>query len=92
MPSSGRDPRALSNGRPQRAALSVRVKAAPIDRTLILNDKLWTGRLRIDRVMIFQASGSRVFSAVALIGLAVEGLAAIASVAGAVDSGAGAEN
>jgi hypothetical protein len=91
----------------------VRVKAAPIDRTLILKDKIWTGRLRIDRVVIFQASGSRVFSAVALIGLAVEASAAIASVAaadlvavdladladsaaedfaGAVDSGAGAEN
>jgi hypothetical protein len=61
----------------------VRAKATPIDRTLILKDKIWTARLRIDHVAIFQASDSRTSNAAALIGLAVEASAVIASVAAA---------
>jgi hypothetical protein len=86
----------------------VRAKVAPIDRTLILKDKIWTARLRIDHVAIFQASDSRVFNAVALIVLAAAAdSAVIASAVGAaalidlvaedfagavVGSGAGDEN
>jgi hypothetical protein len=63
----------------------VRAKAAPIDRTLILKDKIWTARLRIDHVAIFQASASRVFKAVALIVLAAAAdSVVIASVAAVV--------
>jgi hypothetical protein len=43
------------------------VEAAPTDRTLILNDKIWTERLRIDHVVTFRASVSRAFKAAALI-------------------------
>jgi hypothetical protein len=59
----------------------VLAKAAPIDRTLILKDKIWTARLRIDHVVIFQASAPRIFNAAALIAAAaVVDLAVIASV------------
>jgi hypothetical protein len=54
----------------------VRVKAAPIDRTLILNDKIWTERLRIDHVVIFQASVPRIYNAAVLIALAAGDLVA----------------
>ena len=57
----------------------MRAKAAPIDRTLILKDKIWTARLRIDHVAIFQASDSRVFKAAAVIDSAEADLAAIDS-------------
>ena len=73
MASSGRHPRAISNVRPQPAART--------DRTLILNDKIWIAKLRIDRVVIFQASAPRIFNAVALIdSVAVADSAVIASV------------
>ena len=71
--SNDRQPRAISNGRPQRAA--------PTDRTLILNDKIWTERLRIDHVVIFQASAPRISNAAALIVLA-----AVVDLAAATDS------
>jgi hypothetical protein len=51
------------------------VKAALTGRTLIRKGRIWIARLRIDHVVIFQASAPRVSSAAA--GLA----AAIASVA-----------
>ena len=57
----------------------MRAKAAPIDRTLILKDKIWTARLRIDHVAISQASDSRVFKAAAVIASAEADLAAIDS-------------
>ena len=51
--------------------------------------KIWTSRLRIDQVAIFQASDSRVFNAVALIDLGVVDLAVFAA---AADSGVDDEN
>jgi len=58
------------------------VKAASTDRTLILNGKIWTERLRIDHAVIFQASGPRISNAAALIVLAAGDLTeVIASVA-----------
>jgi hypothetical protein len=44
--------------------------------------KIWTARLRIDHVAIFQASDSRVFNAVALIDLAAEEDSAVIASAG----------
>lgn len=44
--------------------------------------KIWTARLRIDHVAIFQASDSRVFNAVALIDLAAEADSAVIASAG----------
>ena len=53
------------------------MKAALADQILILNDKIWTEKLRIDHGVIFQASAPRIFSAAALIALvAAEDLAA----------------
>jgi hypothetical protein len=63
--------------------------------------KIWTARLRIDHVAIFQASDSRVFNAVALIDLAVAedlvaliapGVVDLAVFATAADSGVDDEN
>ena len=51
--------------------------------------KIWTARLRIDHVAIFQASDSRVFNAVALIAPGVVDLAVFAA---AADSGGDDEN
>jgi hypothetical protein len=60
----------------------VPVKAALADQILIHNDKIWTARPRIDRVVIFQASAPRISNAAALIALVAAGdLAAIASAA-----------
>ena len=56
------------------------MKAAPTDWTLVLNNKIWTARPRIDCVVIFQASAPSIANAAALIGLVAAGdLAAIAS-------------
>src|SRR5262245_5787779 len=89
--SNGRDPRVINNGRPQRAVPTGPLKAALTGQILILNDKIWTARPRIDHVVIFQASAPRIFNAAALIALveaagligpaAAAGSAAIASVA-----------
>jgi hypothetical protein len=79
----------------------VRVKAAPTDRTLILNDKIWTEKLRIDHVVIFQASVPRISNAAVLIALAagdlaeviasaVEDLVAEGALAGSAVAGSGA--
>ena len=58
------------------------MKAALTDQILIRKGRIWTARLRIDHVVIFQASAPRIFNAAALIGLvAVVDLAVIASVA-----------
>ena len=77
------------------------MKAAPTDRTLILNDKIWTERLRIDHVVIFQASVLRISNAAILIALAaghlaeviasaVEDLVAEGALAGSAVAGSGA--
>ena len=57
-----------------------RAKAVSTDQVLVLKHKIWTVRLRIGRVAIFQASVPRISNAAALIALvAVGDLAAIAS-------------
>ena len=48
------------------------MKAALTDQILIRKGRIWTARLRIDHVVIFQASAPRIFNAAALIGLAAE--------------------
>jgi hypothetical protein len=63
----------------------VRAEAAPIDRTLILKDEIWTARLRTDHVAIFQASDSRAFSAAALIASVAAVDSAVIASAVAVD-------
>jgi hypothetical protein len=57
------------------------VKAALTGQILIRKGKIWTARLRIGRVVIFQASAPRIFNAAALV--AVDLVAVIASAAAA---------
>jgi len=60
------------------------VKAALTDQILIRKGRIWTARLRIDHVVIFQASAPRISNTAALIALVAAGdLAAIASAAAA---------
>ena len=65
-----------------RATIAVPVKAVLTGQILIRKGRIWTARLRIDHVVIFQASAPRIFNAAGLIAPAAVGdLAAIASVA-----------
>jgi hypothetical protein len=78
--SSEREPKVISSEDPQRATPSVRAKAASTDQVEAVSIApaveadlvIWTARLRIDHVVIFQASDSKVFKAAALIVLAAE--------------------
>jgi hypothetical protein len=90
------------------AASTVREEAVSIGPAVEADPVIWTARLRTDRAVIFQASGSRAFRAAALIAsAAAEDLAVIAAVAvvdlaavalaaledlAVAGSGAGAEN
>ena len=59
------------------------MKVALTGQILIRKGRIWTARLRIDRVAIFRASAPRIFNAAALIGPVAAGdlAAAIASAA-----------
>ena len=56
------------------------VEAVPSDQISTLKGKIWIARLRIDRVAIFRASGSKAFKAEALIAAVAGDLAASAAV------------
>jgi hypothetical protein len=73
--------RVISNAHLQRAATIVRAKAAPTDQISVLKDKIWTERLRIDRVAGFRVSAPRIFNVAASIVLVAEDSAVIASAA-----------
>ena len=69
----------INSGHPQQVTRTVRVKATSTDP---VKHRIWTARLRIDRAVIFQASGPKAFKAAVLIVVAEEAsAAAIASVA-----------
>ena len=68
------------------AASTVQGEAVSIDPAVEVGSVIWIARLRTGRVVIFRASGSRAFRAVALIDLvAAEDLGVIALGAVAVD-------
>ena len=68
------------------AASTVQGEAVSIDPAVEVDSVIWTARLRTGRVVIFRASGSRAFRAVALIAsVAAEDLGVIALGAAAVD-------
>src|SRR5262249_9772355 len=77
--SNGREAKAISNGRQRRAApidrgraaIAGPVKAALTGQVLIRKGKIWTAKLRIGLVAIFQASAPRIFSAAAGLAAAV---------------------
>jgi hypothetical protein len=79
------------------------VKAVLTGQILIRKGRIWTARLRIDHVVIFQASAPRISSAVAGLAAAIASVAVedsvvaalgvlVASAGAAVDSGAAGEN
>jgi hypothetical protein len=70
--SSGRRERVARIEQPAEAAPTVQGEAVSIGPGVEADPVIWTARLRTGRVVIFQASGSRAFRAVALIAAAVE--------------------